>query len=513
MKPHTIPLTGRRSLYRGFCSETNTPETVRSSDGDLNARETFSRPMTGQRSMYGGFAATDEELHATNVDSRATLLLEEIHRVRHNYGDHDLIESNMLQRVEQTFEVEDYLRALTDEVDRLLRSQEMTKRYCNPMNSLESQNEKHCRTCDSSPCKWSPYCDAEALARRRKQLFGEIKSADNRTKRQISEEIQSISAKLKLTLVDKELHDAYNSNDDETITVRSIHGFPATLNRADAVAALEHEHNRHVGSIVAKSVVDDILRWMLDGWYFGQYSQPSSSLSNPHPSFVKRGSLIEKANDIQIQSNSAALNSLALQEEKRAKLSSMQTTTKYALFCITFSYFRALHLVRQQKEAFSLSRSKPPLSNERMKMIQEHKNCVERQQRMQYFMRKAKKGEEMKLQREEQKRMEERRISQFENKNRLAMNRLAAVVQRVYRGYLGRKTAENLRHEQQRADLAIVFLNGCATEITRIWRGYCGRRDTERLRREMAEFLFLIREREAGEEEEEFAMQLQSLQD
>ncbi len=90
--------------------------------------------------MYGGFAAADEELHATNIDSRATLLLEEIHRVRHNYGDHDLIESNMLQRVEQTFEVEGYLRALTEEVDRLLRSQEMTRRQCNPMNSLESQN-------------------------------------------------------------------------------------------------------------------------------------------------------------------------------------------------------------------------------------------------------------------------------------------------------------------------------------------------------------------------------------
>eukprot|EP00986_Skeletonema_menzelii_P005797 scaffold2145_cov136-Skeletonema_menzelii.AAC.2 len=487
---HTIPITGCRSLYRGF-SETKIPERV-----------------TETRSMHRGFATTDDA-----IDSRATLLLEEIHRVRHNYDGHDLIESNMLQSVEQTFEVDDYLRALESEVDRLLRSQAMTKRYRNPANHLESQIETHCRACDSNPCKWSPYCDAEVLARRRKQLFGGIKSANDRTKQQISEEILSISAKINLASVDKELHEAYAAKDDETIAVRSIHGFPATLNRADAIAALEHEHNRHVGSIVAKNVVDDILRWMLDGWYFGQYSQPSTStsLSDPPPLFVKRGSLIEKANDVQMHSNSAAPNSMALQEEKRANLASMQTTTKYALFSITFSYFRALHLVRQQKEVFAMSCSKPQLSNERMKMIQEHKNFIERQQRIQYFMRMAKKGEEMKLQRIEQKRMEERRISQFENMKKLAMNRLAAVIQRVYRGYLARKTVENLRHEQQKADLAVVFFNGCATEIMRVWRGYCGRRDTERLRREMAEFLFILREREAGVEEEEFAMQLQSL--
>jgi len=484
MKPTTIPITGRRSLYSGFANAT-------SSDVDV-------------------------ELNETDIDSRATHLLEEIHRVRHNYGDNDLVESNMLQQVEQTFEAEDYLRALESEVDRLLRSQAMTKRHRSStggVNYLECQNDKHCRACNSSPCKWSPHCDSDALAKRRKALFGEIKSVDDRRKRQISEEIQVISAKLKLTLVDTELHEAYAANDNETITVRSIHGFPATLNRVDAIAALEHEHNRHVGSIVVKKVVDDVLIWMLDGWYFGQYSKPSSSLSNPPPSFVKRGSLLEKANDIQMHSNAAALNSLALHEEKKAKLASMQTTTKYALFCITFSYFRALHLVRQQKEAFSLSRSKPPLSNERMKMIQEHKNCVGRQQRLEYYMRKARVGEERKLQRIEQERSEKRRISQFEDMNRLAMNRLAAIVQRVYRGYLGRKSVENLRLERQKAALALVFLNDCATEIERAWRGYCGRRDAERLRREMAEFLFLLRRQEAAAEEDEFVIQLQSVQD
>ncbi len=500
-------------MYRGF-SDTNAP--VEESHSSAIESSPTPAPITENRSMHRGFAdvnSDEVELNGADVDSRVTLLLKEIHRVRQNYDVHDLVESNMLQSVEQRFDAGDYLRALECQVDRLLRSQAITKRYRNPANAAnysEGPDDELCRACKSSPCEWSPYCDIDDNAKRRKALFREIKSADDHTSKKISEEIQAISAKLKLTLVDKELHEAHAANNNETITVRSIHGFPASFNRADAIAALEHEHNRHVGSIVAKNVVDDILAWMLDGWYFGQYSQPSSSISNAPPSFVKRGSLLEKANDIQIHSNSVALNSLALQEEKRVKLANMQTTTKYALFCITFSYFRALHLVRQQKEVFSLSRSKPQLSNERKKMIQEHKNCVDRQQHIQYFMRKAKVGEERKQLRLEQERSEKRRISQFEDMNRLAMNRLAAVVQRVYRGYLGRKTVENVRRERQKAESTLVFLNDCATEIERAWRGYCGRQDALRLRREMAEFLFHLREQEAVAEEEDFAIQLQS---
>jgi hypothetical protein len=461
--------------------------------------------------MYRGFVGRSSDAHFNEeeaIDSRVTQLFEEIARVRHNHCKNDVVESSMLQRVEQVFDASDSLQALESEVDRQLLSQATIKRHRKPTNVVkESQHEKHCRACDSDPCKWYPCCDADALAKRRKALFRELKSVDDHTKKQISEEIREIGMKLKLSFVDKELHEAYAA-DDETITVKSIHGFPVTLNRVDAISALEREHNRHVSSYVARKVVDDILVWMLNGWYFGQYTQPpSSSVSNPPPpSFMNRGSWYEKASDIQMHSNVAALTSSALNKEReREKLESLQTTTKYALLMITFSYFRALHLVRQQKEAFSLSRRNPRVSNERMKMIQEHKNFVDRQQRIEYFMRKARIGEERKRQRAECEQLEKKRVSQFEKINTLAKNRLAAVVQRVYRGYLGRKTVENLKVERQKADSALGFLNACATEIGRVWRGYCGRRDSERVRREMAEFLFALREQEAGAEEDEFA--------
>jgi hypothetical protein len=135
-------------------------------------------------------------------------------------------------------------------------------------------------------------------------------------------------------------------------------------------------------------------------------------------------------------------------------------------------------------------------------MIQEHKNAVARQEKIDYFMRKAKNGEETIRQRKERERLEEKRISEWEGKNRLAMNRLASTVQRMYRGHLGRKRVMKIKKERQEEALALAYLNLCATDLQRVYRGYCGRRDAEQLRMEMAEFLFSLRVQEASQEED-----------
>lgn len=140
-------------------------------------------------------------------------------------------------------------------------------------------------------------------------------------------------------------------------------------------------------------------------------------------------------------------------------------------------------------------------------MIQEQKNAVARQERIDYFMRKAKNGEEKIRQRKERQRREEKRISEWEDKKRLAMKRLASTVQRYYRGYIDRKRVMKIKQERQKEALALAYLNLCATDIERIWRGYCGRRGAEQLRMEMAEFLFSLRVQEASREEDEFSRQ------
>jgi len=137
-------------------------------------------------------------------------------------------------------------------------------------------------------------------------------------------------------------------------------------------------------------------------------------------------------------------------------------------------------------------------------MIQEHKNAVARQEKIDYFMRKAKNGEETIRQRKERERLEEKRISEWEGKNRLyeSTNRLASTVQRMYRGHLGRKRVMKIKKERQEEALALAYLNLCATDLQRVYRGYCGRRDAEQLRMEMAEFLFSLRVQEASQEED-----------
>ena len=134
-------------------------------------------------------------------------------------------------------------------------------------------------------------------------------------------------------------------------------------------------------------------------------------------------------------------------------------------------------------------------------MIEEHKNAVARQEKVDYFMRKAKNGEEKIRQRKERERLEKKRISEWEAKKK-SMNRLASTVQRMYRGHLGRKRVKKIKQDKQKEALALAYLNLCATDLQRVYRGYCGRRDAEQLRMEMAEFLFSLRVQEASQEED-----------
>ena len=47
----------------------------------------------------------------------------------------------------------------------------------------------------------------------------------------------------------------------------------------EARNVLEKEHNKLVAKSVAKEIIDGILQWMLEGWYFGEFlyelKQPS----------------------------------------------------------------------------------------------------------------------------------------------------------------------------------------------------------------------------------------------
>jgi hypothetical protein len=300
------------------------------------------------RSRFGGiidsYTNNAAVLHEGDIDARCKLLLAEIDRInattmssdRHNNLQ---VESSLLHKVEQSYDADDYVRSLNMEINQLVMSQATTTN--NTASRHRSSNNNNCAADKiENECPWTPYCDEDALAIRRKALFREIQNANDDRQTEISKEIQTITQQIKVARVDKELHDAYLSNDEEEITVTSIHGFPVALSRNDAIAALERERNKQLGALVTVEVIEDILQWMLDGWYFGQES-PTTTLQIK-PSSVQRGSLLAKANTVQTHSNAvaAAVNSSSQKEEQKAKLETMQTTTKYGLFCLTFSVSR-----------------------------------------------------------------------------------------------------------------------------------------------------------------------------
>jgi len=317
-------------------------------------------PINGgsHRSRFGGIVDSSYTnnaavLHEGDIDARCKLLLAEIDRINATMMSSDRpnnlqVESILLHKVEQSYDADDYVRSLNTEIDQLVMSQATTTTTTtnNTASRHRSSNNNNYCAADKieNGCRWTPFCDEDALAMRRKALFREIQNANDDRQKVISKEIQTITQQIKVARVDKELHDAYLANDEEEITVTSIHGFPVALSRNDAIAALERERDKHLGALMTVQVIDDVLQWMLDGWYFGQSSLQESSTTTLQiqPSSVQRGSLLAKANTVQTHSNAvaAALNSSSQKEEQKAKLETMQTTTKYGLFCLTFSVSR-----------------------------------------------------------------------------------------------------------------------------------------------------------------------------
>ena len=155
---------------------------------------------------------------------------------------------------------------------------------------------------------------------------------------------------------------------------------------------------------------------MLEGWYFGERDtkvKTSSLSSADEPCFDQRGSLMEKASDVQLSSNANAMRAANAKEDAAESLNSMETNMRYGLFCLLFMYFRALHLVRREmatwggsNDLITLAPKPTSISEGRQKMIQEEKNVEFRRARMDYVMEKARVGEERKRARIERERLE-----------------------------------------------------------------------------------------------------------
>jgi len=327
-----------------------------------------------------------------------------------------------------------------------------------------------------------------------------------------------------------------------------LHGYAMMLWTNNARQALQARQSRLVAYAVAKDAIDDILDWMLEGWFFGERESSYNILGNV-PTIKKDGPI--KSGQDQFQGVGAAISKIkkrndaikkgvVLDESRRGlmiekskeveedaqlrlvtlkvardgnahehNLNETESTLKFGLFMLTLMYFRAMVFLRRDKKSFSgedddVSNTKGKgklLTNERMKMLSEESRAVARKKKVDAVLQRSKVGEQRKRDREAAERREAIfRLQAIVKRQKLEVDSICSI-QRVFRGHIGRKAAR--RWALKRAELGAMneLLNASSTCLQRVFRGYSARSYAVKKRMEMAQFIALMRAQEAASDE------------
>ena len=302
---------------------------------------------------------------------------------------------------------------------------------------------------------------------------------------------------------------------------------------------------------VCSEAADDILDWMLEGWYFGERESSFAALGlvpsvadGPGPGYIKagqdqitavgatvrklkerrakkkkgeklpetaRGTVSEKSAHIEVDKDMRLAEVKVARDGNRHEhmLNETEQTLRFGLFMLTLMYFRAMTFVQREKKSWGgigEPGTKQPklMTDERMQMIEEENKVAARKKKVDAVLARSKIGEARRLEREAAERREA--VLELQRVVRRQKLELASVttIQRVFRGHIGRKAAK--RWALKRAELGAMnaLLNSTAICIQRCYRGYLARVLTVRKRAEMAQFIALMRAQEAQADEEVF---------
>lgn len=433
-----------------------------------------------------------------------------------------------------------------------------------------------CLACRSRKCKWTPSVDVEICTARINELDTEIERVridrdnvifesdvclsaqlgGNRVfKRmalmdELTYERRELHQRLDLNNIDMELHDAFCTR-KEYFESKFLHGYRLMLWTNNARLALENRHSRLCALSVAKEIVDDILDWMLEGWYFGERESQYKVLGFV-PTIKSKGKI--KAGQDQISSVSHVVAKMKIRAENRRKhiataestqglmvdkawevetnsqntlkklkvardgnshehlLNETENTLKFGIFMLTLMYFRAMTFLKREQKSWSGEGEEVGIKNknkvekfitdERMRMIDEENRAIARKKKIDIVLARCKVGEQRRAEREATERKEAiYRMQAIIRRQRLELD-CVCTLQKVYRGHIGRKAAK--RWALKRAELGAMnaLLNSTAIAIQRVYRGYAARVYTIQKRTEMAHFIALMRVQEAQQDEE-----------
>lgn len=170
-------------------------------------------------------------------------------------------------------------------------------------------------------------------------------------------------------------------------------------------------------------------------------------------------------------------------------------------------------MVRRERESWSgrtdavgedAGEAGAKVSAERRTMIEEERRALERTKKLERSMDKARLGEERRRRREEQERAEAAAKLHEKVRRERRERESSHILQRVYRGHLGRKAARRWAMKRAELEAMNALMNASAISMQRVWRGHLGRLKASEMRMEMAEFVAMIRMEEAAADEEEY---------
>ena len=264
--------------------------------------------------MYGGIVSRSiahqrrsrvDTASSSEIDKRLLVVLSEIDRLS-SASDREVVETDLLHGTPQRFIACELQVELKTELDRLLSEQIIREEKCargvfessatsSPSGrriekgadtDADADDGQGCLACRGPDCNWQACYNTQILSQRKEQLFRELRrvqklhdatvqssvarsaainGGDCNLMKEIAGEMSQVDSKLKLCMIDKELHRCYASEEVSPPT-RSIHGYDTSTKRTkEAILALEHEHDKHVSRIAALETVDGILNWMLEG--------------------------------------------------------------------------------------------------------------------------------------------------------------------------------------------------------------------------------------------------------
>lgn len=232
----------------------------------------------------------------------------------------------------------------------------------------------------------------------------------------------------------------------------------------------------------------------------------------------KQGKMLEKALEVEKTSkNKKQIIKIAKNQNQHEKLlDETERTLRFGLFMIVLMYFRAMTYLKREKNSWNgkydpeneekdkenKKKMKNMYTNERIKILNEENKVKVRQSKINAILAKTKIGDARRREREESERKEA--IIQLKSVLKRQKLEIFAIelIQKVYRGHLGRKAAR--RWALKRAELSAMnsLLNAAAISIQRVYRGYASRMYAIYKRKEMAHFIALMRVQESQQDEE-----------